>query len=286
MTIMKEALISVEQQAQVYQPTELIFSEQADVDEFAASTVLELVSTKPDAVIVTLTGNTPIGMYRKIAEEADFGRRVDFSKATFFNLDEYWKIGRGDKASFRRFMHEHFYAKVNVPAGNRNIPDGQYIDPINEALVYQKRFDIFRKKGIDLAILGIGKNGHIGFNEPGSPFDSVTDVVTLTQETRQANAQDFKRYPDEPIEDALERVPLAAITLGLGEKGIRAANEILLLAKGESKASILEQAFRQVPTTDVPASVLQYHPNVTLALDSAAGAGLAKRYTQGVVPHQ
>lgn len=282
-----EKSFSPERQVNLYKPTELLFSEKSEVDEFASDTIIELVTAKPDAVLVLPTGNTPKGMYELLAEKADHGRQVDFSQVTVFNLDEYWKIGRASKASFRQFMQRNFYQHVNIPKSQRHIPDGQFFDPVAEADYYQARFDVFRKKGIDLAVIGIGQNGHIGFNEPGTDFDSRTSAVALTEETRMANAPDFREYPDEPIADVLERVPHAAITLGLGEESIRAAKKIVLLAKGDNKATALGRAFRNSPTEDIPASVLQYHPDVTIVSDLQAGAELAKRYTQaGSLPRQ
>lgn len=258
-----------------YQPNiEEVVLSSPDVDSYAAHTVLDLVANKPDAILLLPTGNTPKGMYRIIAEESNYGREVDFSKVNVLNLDEYWPISGGHFASFKYYMKHHFYNYVNIPREQRYIADGGYPEPFTETARIQGHLEVFKKKGIDLAVVGIGKNGHLGFNEPGTPHDMETWITELSEDTRRANASDF--ILPEHLYGIQESIPVPhhAITLGLGENGIRAAKHIMLLAKGEAKAEALRRAFREPSTEEVPASALQNHLNVTIVADYAAAEGL------------
>jgi glucosamine-6-phosphate deaminase len=251
-----------------------IIRSSSDVDRIAADTVLNLVANKPHAILLLPTGNTPRGMYSIIAQESNHGRNVDFSNVKVMNLDEYWPMPKNHFASFRSYMKRHFYDHVNIPREQRYIADSSYPEAASELYMMQKRLEVFKKHGIDLAVVGIGRNGHLGFNEPGTPHDSETSIVRLTEETRMANAPDFA-VPDERMGLALALdVPKFAITLGLGESGIRAAGHIMMVAKGNEKSDALYRAFRQPPSEEVPASVLQYHPHVTLVADYAAAGML------------
>ena len=231
----------------------------ADAAVKAAQFVLERVVAKRECVLGLPTGGTPLGMYAELAK-AVRGGRADFSRVTTFNLDEYCGLPAGDPQSYREFMRVNFYEPCKLASANARIPDGNAADPAAEAPAYEAA--IRAAGGIDLQVLGIGHNGHIGFNEPGTPADSRTHVVALTEQTRQANARFFASIDD---------VPTRAITMGL--QTILEAREILLLANGKDKAQIVAAALRGPVCVENPASFLQRHPRLTVIVDAAA-AGL------------
>ena len=226
----------------------------------AAQFVIERVNAKPAAILGLPTGGTPLGMYAELAN-AVREQRVDLSKVTTFNLDEYCGLPVSDPESYFTFMNTNLYKPCGLALTQTHIPNGEATDPVAEARAYD---DAIRAAGgVDLQVLGIGHNGHIGFNEPGTPGDSRTQAVTLTDKTRQANARFFNSIDD---------VPTRAITMGIGT--ILEAKELLLLANGADKADILFDALRGPVTPDNPASFLQKHPNVTVIIDAAAGKKL------------
>jgi len=226
----------------------------------AAELVAARVTAKPAAILGLPTGGTPLGMYAELAK-AVRENRLDLGRVKTFNLDEYCGLPVDDPQSYFTFMDANFYTPCGLYPCQHNIPDGLAADPDAEALAYD---DAIRAAGgIDLQVLGIGHNGHIGFNEPGTPSDSRTHAVTLTAKTREANARFFASIDD---------VPTRAITMGL--QTIFEAREILLLANGADKADILAAALRGPVTADVPASFLQAHPRITVIVDVAAGARL------------
>ncbi len=187
---------------------------------------------------------------------------LDFSKATAFNLDEYLGIPPDHPPSFSAYMRRRLWDHVNLAKDKVHIPASLPEDPKAECLRYE---ELIRKSGgIDLAVLGIGENGHIAFNEPGTPWESQTHVATLSSETRRREAVAFGGF---------DRVPTRAITMGI--KTIMRARRVLLLASGEEKADILARALSGSITTDVPASILQLHPDLTVVADRAAARGLA-----------
>jgi len=226
----------------------------------AAQFVIDRVNAKPAAVLGLPTGGTPLGMYAGLAK-AVCEKRVCLSKVTTFNLDEYCGLPASDPQSYATFMNTHFYAPCGLSAPQSHIPNGEAPDPDAEALAYDNA--IRAAGGLDLQVLGIGHNGHIGFNEPGTPADSRTHAVLLTEQTRQANARFFASLAD---------VPTRAISMGIGT--ILEAREILLLANGADKAEILAATLRGPVTPDNPASFLQNHPDVTVIADAAAAARL------------
>ena len=222
----------------------------------AAQLVMDRVRAKPACVLGLPTGGTPLGMYAELAK-AVAEKRADFGGVTTFNLDEYCGLPPDDPQSYRAFMRVHFYEPCGLAPTQTRIPDGNAPDPGAEALAYEAA--IRAGGGIDLQVLGIGHNGHLGFNEPGTPADSRTHAVMLTEQTRQANARFFA---------SLDGVPARAITMGL--QTILEARELLLLANGADKARIVAAALRGPVTTGNPASLVQTHPRVTVILDAAA----------------
>lgn len=222
----------------------------------AARFVARRLLRKPDLVLALPTGETPLGLYQELVRLHKEGL-LDFSRATTFNLDEFLDLPPEHPASFHTYMKQNFWDLVNLRPEVRHIPRSLPEDPEEECQRHEALFA--EKGGIDLAILGLGKNGHIAFNEPGTPFESLTHVAELSEETRMAEASRF---------GSLEKVPRKAITMGI--RTIMNAREILLLVSGEEKARILERALFGPVTPEVPASVLQLHPSLTVIADRAA----------------
>ncbi|HLR74565.1 MAG TPA: glucosamine-6-phosphate deaminase [Virgibacillus sp.] len=202
------------------------------------------------------TGSTPKGLYKCLVNKYREGK-ISFKDATFFNLDEYIGLDQDHPSSYTYYMKEKLYNHIDVVPHNIHLPNGKAKDLKKECLDYEQL--IHDVQQIDLQILGIGINGHIGFNEPGTPFDSRTDVVQLTDSTIQVNSRFF---------DSIEEVPSQAITMGIGT--IMESKEIVLLISGEQKADALHQTIYGEVTEDFPASVLQRHDNVTVIADAAA----------------
>lgn len=225
----------------------------------AAKIVYGQIMRKPNSVLGLATGSTPLGVYKLLVEYHNRG--MDFSRVTTFNLDEYVGLGPDHPQSYRRYMHEHLFSKVNINPERTFIPNGLAEDLEAECRRYDEL--IRQAGGIDLQILGIGTNGHIGFNEPGTEFGSTTHVVDLAESTIRDNARFF---------ESIDQVPTRAISMGI--KSIMQAKEIILMASGGSKADAIYAAVHGPVTTAVPASVLQLHPSVTLVVDQAAASKL------------
>lgn len=241
-------------------PTKIVIaSGYKEMSSLAASFVAGLVQEKPDLVMAIPSGRTPVGMYRQLGGMYRKGG-LDLSRATFFLLDEYHGLGPRDKGSFYHFIRQNFMRLVNVPAVH--VPDSRFPDAVEAGRRYEE--EIASAGGLDLAVLGIGVNGHIGFNEPGRPFDSRTGPVNLTPETISANARYFKTPA---------QVPREAISMGLAT--IRQARSVLLLASGAPKAEAVAAALAGPVTTTVPASTLQRHPAFTAIVDSGAASLLS-----------
>lgn len=215
----------------------------------AAELLAAQVILKPACVLGLATGSSPVGMYRQLAEQYRQGI-LDFSAVTSVNLDEYCGLSPEDPQSYRYFMEEHLFRHINIRRENTFVPDG--LDPDREAVCAAYDARIAALGGVDLQVLGIGNNGHIGFNEPDDHFTVGTHVVALKESTIQANARFF---------EDISQVPTHAVTMGMG--AILQAKRILLLA-GAEKASIVRQAMEGPVTPQVPASLLQLHPNVTV----------------------
>jgi glucosamine-6-phosphate deaminase len=231
-----------------------------EMDVIASKEFVDLISTKPNAILGLATGSTPIGLYKKLVQ-LHKDDKLDFSKVTTFNLDEYVGISQEHACSYHTFMHENLFKYVNLPKENINIPDGQAKNLEEECKKYDQKIE--DAGGIDLQILGIGRNGHIGFNEPGTPFDAVTHIVTLDQGTREANSRFF---------NSIDEVPTKALSMGI--KSIMHAQNIILMAKGADKAEAIYNTINGPVTPVVPASVLQLHPNATIILDKEAASRL------------
>jgi len=221
----------------------------------AAERYVELLRKKPDAVLGFATGSTPLRLYAELTARYEAGE-VTFTQATSFNLDEYAGLDGAHPQSYRRFMDEHLFSKIDIPYERTHVPNG--LDCGADALAGYEAA-IAAAGGVDLQLLGIGRNGHIGFNEPGTPFGSVTHVVTLSESTRRANA----RFFDSPGE-----VPAQAVSMGI--KTVMNARAIVLFAQGEIKAQVVREALRGPVTERVPASVLQLHPFAEFFLDEEA----------------
>ena len=222
----------------------------------AADIIASQIILKPDAVLGLATGSTPLGTYRRLIEKYEAGD-LDFSRATSVNLDEYQGLAPEHDQSYRYFMNHNLFDHVNLPKERTFVPDGTNGDAEAACRSYDRL--IASLGGIDLQLLGIGGNGHIGFNEPGDAFIRETHRVALTVETRRANARFFT---------SLDEVPTHAYTMGIGS--IISARRILLLASGEAKAQALYDTVCGPITPQVPASILQLHPNTVIVADEAA----------------
>ena len=231
-----------------------------DMSRKAANLIMAQVTMKPDSVLGLATGSTPIGTYQKLIEYYRQGD-LDFSRVRTVNLDEYRGLAHTDPQSYYYFMQEQLFSQVNIPEGASFIPDGRNEDA--EAVCAGYDETIHGLGGVDLQLLGIGNNGHIGFNEPAEVFEKGTHCVDLAQSTIEANARFFA---------SIDEVPTQAYTMGI--RTIMEAKKILVIVNGAGKADILKQAFCGPITPMVPASVLQLHPDVTVIADEAACAQL------------
>lgn len=233
-----------------------VFENYNALSVYAAQYIVNEINSKPDYVLGLPTGGTPVGMYDEIEHMYKKGM-VDFSDVKTFNLDEYLGLNKKHEQSYYYFMNKNLYSRVNVKPENTHIPNGMADDFAVEALNYDKQ--IKEAGGIDLMVLGLGPNGHIGFNEPDSELIAPTHVVSLTQETIKANARFFSSEND---------VPQKAITMGVGS--ILKSKKILILVSGESKKEAAAQMMSNKITTQNPSTLLQLHPDVTVLIDKAA----------------
>lgn len=242
--------------------------------ETGARIIEKLLRTKPHAVLGLATGSTPVGLYRElIRKHREEG--LDFSKVTTFNLDEYVGLDPEHPASYHRFMHENLFSEVNVNPARIHIPNGLANDIPAFCAEYEAA--IKTAGGIDLQVLGIGHDGHIGFNEPSSSLASRTRIKTLTEVTINANQRFFK---------STETVPRHVITMGVGT--IMEARTCLLLAFGEAKADAVAAMVEGPITASCPASILQMHPQAIVIADEGAASKLKRasyyRYVYGNKP--
>ena len=227
-----------------------------DMSRKAANIVSAHVILNPACVLGLATGSTPIGMYKQLIDWYNKGD-LDFSQVKSVNLDEYVGLAPTHDQSYRYFMQTNLFDHVNIDPANTNVPNGLASDPEAECERYNQ---VIRSMGgIDVQVLGMGHNGHIGFNEPGHAFELETHVVNLTERTIEANARFFA---------SKDEVPKRAITMGI--KSIMQARQILVVVSGEDKAEIVKKAFYGPVVPEVPASILQMHPNVVLCGDKAA----------------
>jgi glucosamine-6-phosphate deaminase len=238
-----------------------VFPDYEAMSTAVADAVAERLREEPSPVFLLPTGTTPLGMYRRLVEMHRRGE-LSFAKATFFNLDEYLGLTPDHPASYHVYMKENFYGLIDADPARIFVPNGAADDPEAECERYEAA--IRKSGGIDVCVLGIGRNGHIGFNEPGAPFDSRTRVVRLSESTRLVNAGDFES----------DRAPEQAITVGMAT--IFESREVLLLASGTNKAAAVTAAVEGEVSESVPASMLKNHPNTTLFLDEDAASDLGR----------
>ena len=227
-----------------------------DMSRKAANIISAQVIMKPNCVLGLATGSTPIGTYDQLVEWYNKGD-LDFSEVTTVNLDEYKGLPRTNDQSYYYFMHQHLFDRVNIDPERTNVPNGMEPDAEKECGRYEEL--IRSLGGVDLQLLGLGHNGHIGFNEPGEAFEKETHCVDLTESTIEANKRFFASADD---------VPKQAYTMGI--KTIMQAKKILIVVNVENKADIVERAFFGPVTPEVPASILQLHNDVTLVGDEEA----------------
>ncbi|MBA2302377.1 MAG: glucosamine-6-phosphate deaminase [Acidobacteria bacterium] len=242
-------------------PRVLIFASAGEVAEALARRVGEALAHKPDLVLGLPTGRTPLLLYAELVRLHRAGE-ADFSRAVTFNLDEFLGLPGDHPSSYRAFMRRHLFDHVNADPSRMNFLDGAALDPLQECERYEGAIDA--AGGIDLQILGIGTNGHVGFNEPATELEARTHRVTLKPETRHSNAGLFGGHPD--------RVPTEAMSMGMGT--ILHAREAVLIATGESKARCVARVVNGPITTALPASFLQLHRHAEIFLDRAAGQTL------------
>ena len=231
-----------------------------DLSKHAALLVSEQIRMKPDSVLGLATGSSPVGLYKELIrmhQEED----LDFANVTSFNLDEYLGLDPEHAQSYRTFMNQNLFDHINIEIVRTHVPSGIAEDIAAMALSYEQA--IRNAGGIDLQILGIGSDGHIAFNEPGSALDSRTRVVDLEEQTIRDNARFFESIDD---------VPRQAITMGVGT--ILEAREIILVANGEGKSAAVSDAVQGDVSTQCTASALQNHSKTTFILDKAAAARL------------
>lgn len=236
----------------------LIYENEEQIGIAAGNYMCGQVLQKPDSVLGLATGSTPLKPYGQMIELYKKGV-VDFSSVTTFNLDEYVNLDIKDKNSYHSFMHENLFDHINIPVESINFLNGNAEDLEQECKDYEQK--IKNAGGIDIQLLGIGSNGHIAFNEPADCFQRWSHVVTLKESTVQDNSRFF---------NSIEEVPTQAVTMGIGS--IMQAKKILIIALGTNKAKAIKQLIDGNVTPMCPASVLQFHTDVTLMLDKAAAS--------------
>jgi glucosamine-6-phosphate deaminase len=235
-----------------------------EISREGAQIVADRLRTKPDLVLGLATGSTPVGLYKELIRMHQ-KEGLDFSKVTTFNLDEYVGLSPLHDQSYHYFMRENLFNHINIPERAIHIPDGMAGDIDSFCLWYEQ--EIVRAGGIDLQILGIGGNGHIAFNEPGSSLGSRTRVKTLTEKTRNDNARFFA---------GIDQVPRYALTMGVGT--IMESREVLLLAHGPGKADAIKASVEGPVTAQCPASIIQMHRLAFVILTNDAAAKLSGTY--------
>ena len=231
-----------------------------EMSRLAADVLAACVQAKPNCVLGLATGTTPIGLYADLVSDYEAGK-LSFKDVTTFNLDEYCGLEGTHPQSYRWFMRHHLFDHIDIDLGRTHTPDVSCADEAEASAAYEEA--IKQAGGVDIQLLGIGNNGHIGFNEPCDEFARVTHTVTLTENTRQANSRLF---------DSIDEVPTQARTMGIGT--IMRARKLLLVANGPAKAAIMKEALYGPVTPQVPASILQFHPDVTVIVDPEAAAQL------------
>ncbi|WML34922.1 glucosamine-6-phosphate deaminase [Clostridium sp. OS1-26] len=231
-----------------------------EMSKKAASVVASQIILKPNSVLGLATGDTPLGMYKELITMYN-KKEIDFSEIESFNLDEYYRIDKNNSQSYHYYMVKNFFSHVNIEKEKINIPNGMAENIEEECKNYDEKIN--RVGGIDIQVLGIGVNGHIGFNEPAVNFEAGTHLVNLDEKTIQSNSRFFK---------SIEQVPTRAISMGI--KTIMYSKNIILLANGEAKADAITKTITGKISPEVPASVLQLHKNVIIIVDKEAASKL------------
>lgn len=242
----------------------IVKSSYEEMSKEAAKIVADLVRNKPDCVLGLATGSTPVGLYQELVRmHKEEG--LDFSQVTTFNLDEYYGLSPDHPQSYRYFMNENLFNGINIKKENTYVPDGTV--PVEEIEKFCAEYEEKIKKagGIDLQVLGIGGDGHIAFNEPGSSLGSRTRLVALDEQTIKDNSRFFEKEED---------VPRFALSMGVGT--ILEAKEIIFLANGKKKAEVVAKAIEGPVTSAITASAIQLHPKVSVFLDEEAASELKR----------
>ncbi len=240
-----------------------IYTTEEEAAVAAGEYVNDYVKNNPKAVLGLATGSTPLSLYAEMIKGCKAG--IDYSGVTTFNLDEYVGLPVDYEQSYRNFMDRNLFSQININPANTYVPDGMAADPTKACAEYEER--IKAAGGIDIQVLGIGSNGHIGFNEPPSAFDSRTRVVELTEQTISDNSRFFQ---------SSDKVPRKAISMGVGT--ILDARSIVLLSYGQGKAPALKGAIEEAPDVMNPASALQSHPKMNFYVDDASASSLTKQH--------
>lgn len=223
----------------------------------ASEIILDLVKDNPKAVLGLATGSSPIGLYQNLIK-AYQNQEISFKDVTTYNLDEYCELPRSHPESYYSFMHRNLFDHIDIKEENTHLPSSTETNLQKSCDDYNK---LLHSTKIDLQLLGIGANGHIGFNEPGTSFESETQIIKLTEKTREDNKRFF---------NSIDEVPRYAITMGI--KNIMDAKAIILVANGKNKAEAINKLINGPVTEEVPASILQKHPNVTIIVDEEAAS--------------
>ncbi len=230
-----------------------------EMSDKAADVVASVITLKPDCVLGLATGSTPVGMYKKLAELNKAGK-IDFAGVKTYNLDEYYPIKPTDSQSYRYFMDKNLFDNINIDKANTHVLNGEASDTAAECAAYDKAIEA--AGGIDIQVLGIGNNGHIGFNEPADELIAATHVQALTENTIEANSRFF---------NSADEVPKQALTMGMAP--IMKAKRIIILISGKAKHAALKELLSGVITTKNPATVLNLHNDVTIVCDEDAYNG-------------
>lgn len=235
----------------------IVLKDYEEVSEKAFEVMKDIVSNKKQAVLGLATGSTPIGLYERMIKDHK-ANGTSYKDCQSFNLDEYVGLPRDHKETYYTFMHTNLFHGIDILEENVHLPYG---DTKEDCAAYEKAMENVK---VDVQVLGIGANGHIGFNEPGTSFDEETHIVTLTEKTRQDNARFF--------DNDINQVPTHAITMGVAT--IMKSGKILMIATGANKADAVKAMIKDAPNTNCPASVLQNHKDVVVILDEAAASKL------------
>lgn len=233
-----------------------------ELSSTAANLIKDQIISKKDSVLGLATGSSPLKTYEKLVDLYK-NNLLDFSEIKSVNLDEYKGLTKDNTNSYYFFMKENFFNKINIKEENINIPNGMALDELEECENYEEKINSLG--GIDLQLLGIGHNGHIAFNEPASHFSKETHCVELSESTIKANSRFFETE---------DEVPKKAFTMGIGT--IFKAKKIILIASGKDKAKIIKEAFFSEVNPNVPASILQFHKDVSIILDEDAASLINK----------